>query len=202
MTQGVRSRRVQILWIVATLGLSALIVAELAHWLAHGIASESDDNPHCAVLILGFRAEKDGQPHPIQRARVKAGVAAFRRHQCDRIVVSGGPAGNRYVEAEVMAALVVEQGVGEERVFAEPRARNTWQNVEYSLPLLEGYERVWVTSNSLHAHRARRYFCRQAPTACDRVRIASRYEPFSELFGKVFMLAYELAAATRDQFFF
>lgn len=152
---------------------------------------------HCAVLVLGYPSRADGSPDPTQRARIVAGVEAYRRNRCERVVISGGAAHNASIEAEVMARLAMDHGIPAAAITLENRAQNTWQNVEYSLPLLDGFAHLFVASDTLHAYRGRRYLCRQRPALCDRVAVAPAYEPFSRPWWKIAAF-YELHVWIRD----
>jgi len=100
-------------------------------------------------------------------------------------VISGGAAHNASIEADVIRRLAVEDGLPVSQVVLETRAQNTWQNVEYSLPFLDGFAHLFVVSDTLHAVRGRRYLCRQRPLWCDRVAVAPAYEPFARPLWKI-----------------
>ena len=180
--------------VVAALALGA----EAVFWLGSTFAARPAVDGHCAVLVLGYPSNADGSPDPTQRIRIDAGVEAFRRNRCERLVISGGAAHNASAEADVMARLAGEQGVPEAAIAIERRAQNTWQNVEYSLPLLDGFAHLFVASDTLHAYRGRRYLCRQRPAWCDRVAVAPAYEPFARPWWKVGAVLYEVHAWIRD----
>ncbi len=186
---------------VVALGLLAALWlgAEFLFWLASSRAMRPALDGHCAVLVLGYPSRADGSPDPTQRIRVAAGVEAFRRNHCERLVISGGAAHNASIEAEVMARLATEQGVPATALAIEPRARNTWENVEYSLPFLDGFAHILVASDTLHAYRGRRYLCRQRPELCDRVSVAPAYEPFARPWWKLGAVLYEAHAWIRDR---
>ena len=180
--------------------LAALTLgAEAVFWLGSTLAVQPAVDGDCAVLVLGYPSRPDGAPDPTQRLRVAAGVAAYRRNRCERLVISGGAAHNASVEADVMARLAGEQGVPEAAIAIERRAQNTWQNVAYSLPLLDGFAHRFVASDTLHAYRGRRYLCRQRPAWCDRVAVAPAYEPFARPWWKVGAVLYEVHAWIRDR---
>ena len=181
--------------LVAALALGA----EAVFWLGSTLAAQPAVAGRCAVLVLGYPSRADGSPDPTQRVRVAAGVEAYRRNHCERIVISGGAAHNASVEAQAMAKLAREDGVPAAQVAIEDRAQNTWQNVEYSLPLLDGFEHLFVASDPLHAHRGRRYLCRQRPDWCDRVAVAPAYQPFARPWWKVGAVLYEVQAWIRDR---
>ena len=150
---------------VVALALLALLalVAEGVFWLGSTLAVRPPVSGNCAVLVLGYPSNADGSPNPAQRARVAAGTLAYRRNHCERIILSGGAAHNASIEADVMGRLAVEDGLPVSQVVLETRAQNTWQNVEYSLPFLDGFAQLFVASDTLHAVRGRRYLCRERP---------------------------------------
>lgn len=185
--------------------LVALVVALLllAGELAHAIASRigrppADLRGRCAVLVLGYPSREDGRPSGIQRLRVAAGVGAMRRHECERIVVSGGSVHTRPVEAATMAALAEQAGVPKTAIVVEDQARTTWENVSLSLPLLPEGDAILVASDALHAQRGRRYVCEQAPARCDRAFTAPAYSPFAHLGWTLGSALYEANARIHD----
>ena len=186
------------------LGYAALLVcvvpflAECAYWLGADTASAAPKPGRCAVLVLGYPAYDDGEPHPVQILRVKIGVEALREHGCERLVLSGGAVANTYVEADVMARLAGDLGVASEAIVAEREARSTWENVALSLPLLEGFDAIYVASDSLHAKRGRRYLCKQRPDLCPRTLAVGGHHPFELLWWKVPASLWELRAWLRD----
>jgi uncharacterized SAM-binding protein YcdF (DUF218 family) len=186
--------------LVTVAGIAALALgAEAVFWLGSTLAVQPAVAGRCAVLVLGYPSRADGSPDPTQRVRVAAGVGAWRRNHCERIVISGGAAHNASVEAEVMAQLAREAGVPAAQIATEDRAQNTWQNVEFSLPFLDGFEHLFVASDTLHAYRGKRYLCRQRPAWCGRVAVAPAYEPFARPWWKIGAVLYELHAWVRDR---
>ncbi len=173
--------------------------AEAVFWLGSTLAARPAVAGNCAVLVLGYPSDADGSPNATQRVRVAAGVDAWRSNHCERIVISGGAAHNASIEAEVMARLAAQDGVPAAQIAIESRARNTWENVEYSLPFLDGFEYLFIASDTIHAYRGRRYLCRQRPAWCDRVAVAPAYEPFARPGWKIGAVLYELHAWIRDR---
>ncbi len=64
-----------------------------------------------------------------------------------------------------MAAYAELLGVPARLIATESRASTTWENVEFSVPLLENFDRLAFVSDPLHAARARRYLQTTAPGA-------------------------------------
>jgi uncharacterized SAM-binding protein YcdF (DUF218 family) len=56
-----------------------------------------------AIIVLGTPADSDGNPSPIQLARVTEAVHEYERGVAPRLILTGGAAHNQFVEASVMA---------------------------------------------------------------------------------------------------
>lgn len=175
--------------------LAVLLLAPEAAYLlgARACAVPAPGQP-CAVLVLGNKAPS------LQERRVGAGVAAMNAAGCGLLVVSGGKPFSAEPEADGMAAVARRLGVAEPRLALERASRNTWENVKLSLPLLERYDRIYVVSDSLHAHRGRRYLCKQRPDRCAST-LAVGYNRFGDMYAyKWSASAHEAAAWLRDAF--
>ena len=180
-----------------TLGVVAL-ACEAAFWVGSLRASLPPAGARCAVLVPGYPSEADGAPHPVQRLRVETGVRALRERGCEKLVLSGGAAHNALVEADTMARIAEDLGVGTEQLVLERQATTTWENVQLSLPALEGYDAIVIASDGIQVHRAKRYLCRQRPDLCARTSAFSVYSPFRLFWWKVPAALYELRAYLRD----
>lgn len=187
--------------VAALVFLSGAIVgaANGAYWLGQQLDDDPGGAGSCAVLVLGSPTRADGTTGPIQRFRVAAGVETYRANHCGALVVSGGAVHNQHVEAESMAGLARKAGVAPNHIIVEGKARSTWQNVGCATPLVAGYDRVLIVSDSLHAFRAKRYACRQSQNLCQRVRAVGRFGPASLWWWHVSGAMYELADYVRDK---
>lgn len=92
------------------------------------------------LLVLGSPAAADGTPSPTQRERVLEAVHEYHRGVASNIIMTGGPAHNRFVEAHVMANLAVSQGLPASAVIEEPQAQNTIQNIYYSSQIMQSHK--------------------------------------------------------------
>jgi uncharacterized SAM-binding protein YcdF (DUF218 family) len=97
-----------------------------------------------AIIVLGTPANLDGTPSPEQRERTLEGVREFKAGVAPHLILSGGPAHNQFVEAHVMAALALAQGVPPAAVIEEDQAQNTIQNIFYSQRIMASHQ--WTSA--------------------------------------------------------
>jgi uncharacterized SAM-binding protein YcdF (DUF218 family) len=121
-----------------------------------------------AIIVLGYPANADGTPSPIQRARVLEGVREYRASVAPRLIMTGGAAHNSQVEAVTMARFAEAQGVPESAVIVEPQAHDTIQNAFYSVRIMQshGWRSAEVVSSP--SHRSRAVSCTNARCTCTR----------------------------------
>ena len=110
-------------------------------------------------IALGCPSEDDGTPSDCLRCRVAGALRALRQKRVRAVIFSGGAAHNRYVEAEVMAELMRENGVPESQILVEGQALTTWQNLRNAQRMMRarGYETALLISTRDHLPRARRF---------------------------------------------
>jgi uncharacterized SAM-binding protein YcdF (DUF218 family) len=109
-----------------------------------------------AIIVLGYPADSDGNPSPEQLARVTEGVREYERGVASRLILTGGAAHNRFVEARVMARTARAEGIPETAIFVEPEARNTIENACYAERIMKarGWRSAEVVSSAYHLPRA------------------------------------------------
>jgi len=91
------------------------------------------------VLVPGY----GGRLRAVERWRVAVALRTLALHGGGTLVASGHNG-----EAERLALLARS-----DRVVIEPTARTTWDNVERSIPYLEGADQLVIASDWLHARR-------------------------------------------------
>ncbi|WP_263375925.1 YdcF family protein [Granulicella aggregans] len=108
------------------------------------------------IIVLGYPANPDGTPSPDERERVLEAVRQYKAGIAPAIIMTGGAAHNRFVEAHVMAAFAISQGIPAEAITEERQAQNTIQNIFYSSEIMRSHQ--WhsaeVISSSAHLGRA------------------------------------------------
>jgi uncharacterized SAM-binding protein YcdF (DUF218 family) len=134
--------------------LALVIWAVIARRLAP--ASNTARDRFDAILVLGTPADSDGNPTPEELARVTESVREYDRGVAPRLVFTGGPAHNRFVEADVMAAAAAAQGIPPSAIFVETKAQDTIENACFSERLMKthGWRSAEVVSSPYHLPRA------------------------------------------------
>lgn len=118
--------------------------------------SDTEATRFDTIIVLGFPTNLDGTPSPENRARVLEGIREYRAGVAPRLILTGGAAHNRFVEAHVMAQFAESQGVPASDIFEEPQALNTIQNIYYSARIMHahGWTSAEVVSSGYHLGRA------------------------------------------------
>ena len=112
-----------------------------------------------AVIVLG--AGVNGRvPSLTLQTRLEAALAYIEDKADVPIVVTGGQGnGEEITEARCMADWLISHGVSEERIILEEQAKNTRENIDFSLNLLhemgvDTTSNIAVVSNDYHLARA------------------------------------------------
>ena len=108
------------------------------------------------ILVLGTPADGDGNPTAEEQARVTEAVREYERGVAPRLLFTGGPAHNKFVESDVMAAAAAAQGIPPSAIFVETKATDTIQNACFSARIMQahGWHSAEVISSAYHLPRA------------------------------------------------
>ncbi len=115
-----------------------------------------------AIIVLGSPADAEGNPTPIQLARVTEAVHEYERGIAPRLILTGGPTYHGFVEAKVIGRTAEAEGVPASSIFLEPAAHDTIQNACYSAQIMKahGWRSAEVVSTAVHLPRAGLIFSR------------------------------------------
>jgi hypothetical protein len=186
-------------WAALTSG-GVVAASELLHWSASGwdLAAPA---PHgrCALMVLGYPTKRSGDLRAVQRWRVEMAKRALDLLDAELIVFSGSASKGRPAEGDAMAAYAAVLGVPARLIATESRASTTWENVEFSLPMLENFDRLAFVSDPLHAARARRYLRVQRPDLAGHLVSAGEYRFLERWWLKVPAAGYELLELYRTR---
>jgi uncharacterized SAM-binding protein YcdF (DUF218 family) len=139
-------------------GVVSLLVMAIAG-AAVGYRSIPDRNTGLVrfdtLIVLGTPARPDGMPSPEQRERTLEGVRELKAGVAPHMILTGGAAHNRFLEAQGMEELALAQGVPANVIVEETQAQNTIQNIYYSEKIMEahGWKSAEVISSASHLPR-------------------------------------------------
>lgn len=153
-------KKLRLGWKARIILACAAVVAGLVGWAAleRAFAPKSNTNQDHfdTLIVLGSPVDADGDPSPIEQARVAEAVREYERGVAPRIIFTGGAVKNRFVEAHVMARTAEAQGIPASAVFADGLSRNTIENTCNALGIMRrhGWQSAEVISSPSHLPRA------------------------------------------------
>jgi hypothetical protein len=105
--------------------------------------------PFEVAIVPGCPNEDDGALSRCQKGRALWAAVLWRRGEVERFIVSGNAVHSPFVEAEGLAEAMVALGVPPDRVWIEPNALHTDENIYLSLQIARalGLRRVAVASS-------------------------------------------------------
>jgi len=93
------------------------------------------DKPFDVVIVPGCPSEADGSLSRCQMARALWAARLWDLHWAKNFITSGAAVYTPYVEAEAIAAAMAAAGVPADRIYLEPHALHTDENMFYSLQI-------------------------------------------------------------------
>lgn len=119
--------------------------------------SAEDQKCRADVAVILGAAAYNGEVSPVYRERINHGITLYEAGYVDRLIVTGGTAGQAE-ESDASAAkkYLLSQGIPEEAVLIEDQSSITQENLENSKAIMEenGYETAIIVSDPLHMKRA------------------------------------------------
>jgi uncharacterized SAM-binding protein YcdF (DUF218 family) len=161
-----RRKKKRLGWMGRCVLAGVVVVLGVVAWAAIARAVAPQENTSKAqfdvLIVLGDPADRDGNPTAIEQARVTEAVAEYERGVAPRMIFTGGPAHNRFVEAQVMARTAEAQGIPASVIVEEPKALNTIENACNSVRIMRshGWTSAEVVSSAYHLPRAAMIFSR------------------------------------------
>lgn len=117
------------------------------------------EEPIDYLVVLGAKVNPEG-PSVSLTDRIKATRSYMEAHPEVIAVVSGGQGPDEHMtEALCMFSELTDLGVDPERIWLEDQATNTWENMHFSLDLIEAKtgsrpNKIGVLSSEYHLYRA------------------------------------------------
>jgi uncharacterized SAM-binding protein YcdF (DUF218 family)/lysophospholipase L1-like esterase len=115
-----------------------------------------------AIVILGGGVVGECVPNLNATRRVLLGVRMWRENRAPVVAITGGPKGVSCPVAVAMAEFAREVGLPASSLIVERESETTWENGEFTAPLLRraGAKRLLVVTDRLHMRRAAGVFAR------------------------------------------
>jgi uncharacterized SAM-binding protein YcdF (DUF218 family) len=129
--------------------------------------SQLDDTQEKGVIVvLGggiipeTPREGSGELSDSAMKRVYEGFLLYKKLQFPIVVTGGKLLGTEIPEAQIMKEELLKMGVKPNDIYVEPLAKNTKQNAEFTLKLLETDEvqKIYLVTSAIHLTRAMNYF--------------------------------------------
>lgn len=180
---------------------AALLIPEIAIYFMARPNAAPARRGSCAVIVLGYPANSDGSPSPVQYFRMRAAQEAVSDLGCETLVLSGGGRQAK-PEAEVLLGILGTQHWAPAKTIPEDASMNTWENIKNSLPMIPAADEIYLASDPAHALRARWYLCRQNAALCAHAHVAAKFHPLDGFFYQWLSVFYTVKSVVRDYFVF
>jgi uncharacterized SAM-binding protein YcdF (DUF218 family) len=151
--------------------VSALLAVALAERLLYRAirrqATRDEACPAEAIVVFGA-AEYNGAPSPVLKARLDHAFDLEERGLAPLIITTGGHGGEpRFTEAGVGRDYLIQEGVAESEILAEPRSETTYESAKAVTMLLRQHEKQTciAVSDGFHLYRIKLMFAAQGITA-------------------------------------
>lgn len=152
-----------------------------------------------AYLVLGAAPTKEGTLSRMMKSRVEEAVSQYQF--CRRpIVFTGGIPYSTQSEASIMAVYAAEKGIPKEHILLEEKARNTFENFKYSIPILTKHDftRICIITNTFHLRRAM-FFARKF--SLTHMAIGASLKPYFHLPYRLFLIIFESTVRVKCLFY-
>ena len=112
------------------------------------------------IVVLGAKVRPDGPSVSLQN-RIDAAYEYLTEHPDAVAVVTGGRGADEpMTEARCMYEHLVDMGIDPDRIWLEEKATSTWENLHFSLDLIEEKtgkrpEKIGLLSSEYHLFRAK-----------------------------------------------
>lgn len=125
-----------------------------------GRACEGNPNAECDYVIVLGASLNGKKPSLILKERLDVAVEYLTTHEETVCVVSGGQGpGEDMTEASFMKEYLTGRGIDADRIWLEEKSTSTWENLEFSLGVIEEKtgkrpHAVGIVSSEFHLYRA------------------------------------------------
>lgn len=142
-----------IIWIfTAAVGAGVLVLGITGALILLAGAHQKEPDCDC-IIVLGSKIQS-GEGSVTMNERIGRALDYLNAHPRTKAILSGGQGEARYMFDALVAA-----GIGENRLILEEKSTSTWENLKFSLPMLEeaATKTVGILSSEFHLFRAKMY---------------------------------------------
>lgn len=152
------------------------------------------------LMILGNQVVGKDTPSSLMIERIDSAAQYLSKDKECVAVVCGGITTDEQIisEAELMKKLLIEKGIGADRIILEDKSTTTFENFEYAREVIENHsgksiEEVLVAflSSDYHIHRASIIAEHYGFSGIDRFRCVTK-EGFTKAVVREYFVAYDL----------
>ena len=142
--------------LVICLAVGIVLACVTGYFIATAASTDSD----CEYIIVLGAAVHGNVPSLSLRERMDAAYEYLQTHPDTICVVSGGQGnGENITEAACMYDYLTKKGIAPERIWMEDKATSTWENIAFSLDLIEEKTGIrpktaGIVSSEYHIFRA------------------------------------------------
>lgn len=142
--------------LAAVTAAGVLFCTVMSIQMARTISTKPDGSQN-VVVVLGCKV-RGTTPSLMLRRRLKAAEEYLTQHPDAVCVVTGGQgAGEDIPEGQAMKNWLVENGIAEERIYAETTSRDTQENLENAAEILVEHQlgsEIVIVTDGFHEYRA------------------------------------------------
>lgn len=135
---------------------AALVYVTVLSVLMYRAQENRPDKPD-VIVVLGCKVNGE-KPSRMLRRRLEAAYEALNDNPDALCIVSGGQGSNEKIsEAQAMKTYLVDKGIDPERIIMEDKSTSTYENIEYSLKILDEMEMshdMTLVTDGFHQYRA------------------------------------------------
>lgn len=145
--------------IVTTALILGIVVAGVTEAIIIRASFGTPEEPISYLVVLGAKVRLNGPSASLQD-RIDAAYRYLSDHPEVIAVVSGGQGSDEHMsEAQCMENELIAMGIAPERIWPEDQASSTWENIHFSLDLIEAKTgqrptKIGVLSSEYHLFRA------------------------------------------------
>ena len=116
--------------------------------------------PADGIVIFGARAYANGAPSPALRYRVERALELYRQGFAPRLFLSGGPGDGAFHEVDVMASMLIQQGVPDTALIRDEGGWSTQLTVDHAAEHFGAQAELLAVSQAFHLPRIELTFAR------------------------------------------